>query len=102
MLRMLWLEWVTFSDKSYKEFEPFSADFEFTKSGSATRSFIGVHVWTQNPMTEFYVVEDQFVKSNWEEMGEKKGEITVDGDTYDIYVRRAIQAVDAPIYDGHL
>lgn len=86
------------SDKTYMELGPFSADFEFTKSGTTGYSFIGVHGWTQNPMTEFYVVEDQFVKSKWEEFCEKKGEITVDGDTYDIYTMYVVRAVDAPTF----
>lgn len=72
--------------KNFDEFGNFSADFKFTKSGSADFSYFGVYGWTENPRTEYFIVEDWFSAPNPEYLGEKKGEITVDGDTYDIYV----------------
>ena len=72
--------------KNFDEFGDFSADFKFTKSGSADFSYFGVYGWTENPRTEYFIVEDWFSAPNPEYLGEKKGEITVDGDTYDIYV----------------
>lgn len=81
------------SDKTYKEFEPFSADFEFTKSGAAGYSFIGVHGWTKNPLVEYYVVEDQFTRSDWPKLGKKQGEFTVDGDIYDVYTMYYVPSV---------
>lgn len=75
------------SSKTYEELGPFSADYEFMKSGAAGYSFIGVHGWTKNPMVEYYVVEDQFTMSDWSKLGDKQGEYTVDGDTYDVYTK---------------
>lgn len=72
-------------NKNFDEFGDFSADFKFTKSGSADFSYFGVYGWTENPRTEYFIVEDWFSAPNPEYLGEKKGEITVDGDTYDIY-----------------
>lgn len=71
--------------KNFDEFGDFSADFKFTKSGSADFSYIGVYGWTDNPRADYFIVEDWFSEPNPEYLGEKKGEITVDGDTYDIY-----------------
>ena len=71
--------------KNFDEFGDFSADFKFTKSGSADFSYFGVYGWTDNPRAEYFIIEDWFSEPNPEYLGEKKGEITVDGDTYDIY-----------------
>ena len=71
--------------KNFDEFGNFSADFKFTKSGSADFSYIGVYGWTDNPRADYFILEDWFSEPNPEYLGEKKGEITVDGDTYDIY-----------------
>ena len=72
--------------KNFDEFGDFSADFKFTKSGSADFSYFGVYGWTDNPRAEYFIIEDWFSEPNPEYLGEKKGEITVDGDTYDIYI----------------
>ena len=72
--------------KNFDEFGDFSADFKFTKSGSADFSYFGVYGWTENPRAEYFILEDWFSAPNPEYLGEKKGEITVDGDTYDIYI----------------
>ncbi len=72
--------------KNFDEFGNFSADFKFTKSGSADFSYFGVYGWTENPRAEYFILEDWFSAPNPEYLGEKKGEITVDGDTYDIYI----------------
>lgn len=72
--------------KNFDEFGDFSADFKFTKSGSADFSYIGVYGWTDNPRAEYFILEDWFSAPNPEYLGEKKGEITVDGDAYDIYI----------------
>lgn len=72
--------------KNFDEFGDFLADFKFTKSGSADFSYIGVYGWTDNPRADYFIVEDWFSEPNPEYLGEKKGEITVDGDTYDIYI----------------
>ena len=72
--------------KNFDEFGDFSADFKFTKSGSADFSYFGVYGWTENPRAEYFILEDWFSAPNPEYLGDKKGEITVDGDTYNIYI----------------
>lgn len=61
------------------------AEFKFTKQGSAGGySYIGIYGWTVDPLVEYYIVDDWFNKPG-AYLGQKKGEVTVDGETYDIY-----------------
>jgi len=63
----------------------FYADYKYNKSGSAQYGYIGVYGWTQNPEVEFYIVDDWFAKPSEMYIGEKFGEIYVDGATYTIH-----------------
>jgi len=73
------------STQTHDQIGYFTADYKFTKSGNASYSYIGIYGWTQNPLVEYYIVDDWFSKPSPQYLGTKKGEITVDGDTYDIY-----------------
>ena len=63
----------------------FAVDYKYTKSGSAQYGYIGVYGWTKNPETEYYIVDDWFSKPSEQYVGEKFGEITVDGAKYSIH-----------------
>lgn len=77
--------------KTHKQIGKLSADFKFTKQGSAGGySYIGIYGWTVDPLVEYYIVDDWFTKPG-SYLGSKKGEITVDGDTYDIYQNTRVQ-----------
>lgn len=72
-------------DKTHSQIGQLDAEFKFTKQGSAGGySYIGIYGWTVNPLVEYYIVDDWFNKPG-AYLGQKKGEITIDGDTYDIY-----------------
>ena len=73
------------STQTHDQIGYFTADYKFTKSGNAAYSYIGIYGWTQNPLVEYYIVDDWFTKPSTTYLGDRKGEITVDGDTYDIY-----------------
>ena len=73
------------STQTHDQIGYFTADYKFTKSGNASYSYIGIYGWTEDPLVEYYIVDDWFTKPSTQYLGTKKGEITVDGDTYDIY-----------------
>ena len=63
----------------------FTVDYKYNKTGNATDGYIGVYGWTKNPETEYYVVDDWYSKPSEQYVGEKFGEITVDGAKYTIH-----------------
>ena len=78
--------------KTFDKFGIFSADFKFTKSGTADYSNIGVFGRMELPAVEFYIVDDWFTPPTEDYLGEKVGEFFVDGDTYDVWkIRRNTQ-----------
>jgi len=73
-------------DKSYSELGPIDAYFKWSKSGSAGGyNYIGIYGWTVDPLVEYYIVDDWFSEPGANLLGQRKGEFTVDGATYEIY-----------------
>ena len=69
--------------KNYKEFGSItlSYDVEYTPRGN---SYMCVYGWTRNPLMEYYIVEGW---GDWRPPGdgaERKGNVTLNGNTYDI------------------
>ena len=75
-----------YDEKStYEDVGPIDAYFNWKKSGSAGGyNYIGIYGWTVDPLVEYYIVDDWYNKPG-SYIGQKVGEITVDGDTYDIH-----------------
>ena len=63
----------------------YTADYKYTKTGSAQYGYIGIYGWTVNPQVEYYIVDDWYSKPSEAYIGPKQGEITVDGATYTIH-----------------
>ena len=63
----------------------FAVDYKYTKTGSAQYGYIGVYGWTKNPETEYYIVDDWYSQPSENYVGEKFGEIEVDGSVYTIH-----------------
>ena len=73
-------------DKTYEQLGPIDAYFNWSKQGSAGGyNYIGIYGWTVNPQVEYYIVDDWFNKPGANLLGQRKGEFTVDGDTYEIW-----------------
>ena len=63
----------------------YTADYKYTKTGNASYGYIGIYGWTVNPQVEYYIVDDWYSKPNEQYVGDKFGELTVDGATYTIH-----------------
>jgi endo-1,4-beta-xylanase len=69
--------------KTYAQLGTISSDFAETKTGSGIGyNFIGIYGWSENPLHEYYIVEDWFGARPVP--GTKVGTITVDGGAYDV------------------
>ena len=65
----------------------YAVDYKYAKTGSGgTYGYIGVHGWTENPLTEYYIIDDWYENQiNTQYVGPKLGELFVDGATYSIH-----------------
>ena len=81
-----------YDEKStYEQVGPIDAYFNWKKDGSAGGyNYIGIYGWTVDPLVEYYIVDDWYNKPG-AYLGQKKGEFTVDGDTYEIYQNTRVQ-----------
>jgi hypothetical protein len=86
--------------KTYDQYGTISADYAYTKAGTAGGySDIGFYGWSNNPLVEYFIIDDWFgtgtpyIAAN----GTLKGNFNVDGGTYKIYTR---QQVNKPSIHG--
>ena len=79
--------------KPYTNYGDLYCDFKYTRSANGTGggySYIGIYGWSKNPMIEWYIVDDWFGNgiigpNNMGGGATKRGELTVDDETYFIY-----------------
>ena len=76
--------------QTYDQLGDISADYAYTTSGDAggSYSYIGIYGWSNNPLIEFYIVDDWFGNGppsiTWGD-GVQTGTLDVDDGTYKIY-----------------
>ncbi len=65
----------------------FALDYSYTKGNNkALYGYIGVHLWTRNPVTECYIIDDWYGDKPYAaSLGTKVGEYELDGALYTIY-----------------
>jgi hypothetical protein len=74
------------STQPYTQLGTISADYAYTKTGTAGGySYIGIYGWSENPLHEYYIVDDWFGSGPPTGGGALQGTFTVDGGTYKIY-----------------
>jgi hypothetical protein len=72
--------------KPYTQLGTIAADFAFIKTGTGGPfSYIGIYGWSENPLHEYYIVENWFGAGTPSPGGTKMGTITVDGGAYNVY-----------------
>ena len=78
--------------QTYEQVGPIDAYFNWKKQGSAGGyNYIGIYGWTVDPLVEYYIVDDWFSKPGANLLGQRKGEFTVDGDSYEIWQNTRVQ-----------
>ncbi len=85
--------------KTYDQYGTVTADYAYTKSGTAGGySFIGIYGWSNNPLIEYYIVDDWFGSGSAPTGGGTlKGTFTADSGTYKVYTH---QQVNQPSIHG--
>lgn len=84
--------------KTYDKYGDITADYSYTKSGSAGGySYIGIYGWSNSPLIEFYIVDDWYGNGPPTGGGTQVGSFTQDGATYKIYKH---QQVNQPSIHG--
>jgi hypothetical protein len=84
------------ANQTYTQLGTLAADFAETKTGSGgSFSYIGIYGWSENPLHEYYIVEDWYGARPVPDT--VMGTFTVDGGTYDIMTHTQ---VDQPNITG--
>lgn len=71
------------------------ADFsisEFSNTKSISYAYAGIYGWMQNPLIEWYIVDDWGPASRPTWLGQSQGKVTIDGDEYEIFTASANRA----------
>jgi len=72
--------------KTFDQYGTIGADFSYTRTGTGGGfSYIGIYGWSNDPLVEYYIVDDWFRGGPPTGGGTKKGSFDVDGGTYDVY-----------------
>ncbi|SEK18074.1 Enterochelin esterase [Ruminococcus sp. YRD2003] len=67
----------------WQDYGGFTCDFDCSWSaGSSGNSRICIYGWTQNPLVEFYIIEDW---KNWRPTSNNAKQVTIDGSVYDVF-----------------
>jgi endo-1,4-beta-xylanase len=75
------------STQTPSEIGTITATFAETKTGTGGGyNYIGIYGWSENPLHEYYIVDDWFGNGPPNPGGTKVGQITVDGGTYNVYM----------------
>lgn len=82
--------------KTYKELGNISIEYEAEYNNPDQNTYLCVYGWTKSPLIEYYIVDSW---GSWRPPGaESKGQISVDGGTYDVYVT---DRINQPSIEGN-
>lgn len=82
--------------KTYKELGNISIEYDAEYNNPTQNTYLCVYGWTKSPLIEYYIVDSW---GSWRPPGaESKGQISVDGGTYDVYVT---DRINQPSIEGN-
>ena len=82
--------------KTYKELGNISIEYDAEYNNPTQNTYLCVYGWTRSPLIEYYIVDSW---GSWRPPGaQSKGQINVDGGTYDVYVT---DRINQPSIDGN-
>jgi hypothetical protein len=78
--------------KTFDQYGDITADFAYTKTGTGGGySYMGIYGWSNNPLVEFYIVDDWFGTGSAPTAGGAlKDTFTVDGAKYKVYTHTQV------------
>ena len=77
------LFWGRNNPNHWQDYGNFTCEFDCDWSaGSAGNSRICIYGWTENPLVEFYIIEDW---KNWVPSSGSAKQVVIDGSTYDVF-----------------
>ena len=69
--------------KHWQDYGGFTCDFDCSwTAGNSGNSRICIYGWTQNPLVEYYIIEDW---KNWRPTSNSAKQVTIDGSVYDVF-----------------
>lgn len=72
--------------QTFDKYGTLAADYAYTKTGNGGGySFIGIYGWSNDPLIEYYIVDDWFGSGPPTGGGQLKGSFEIDGGKYNIY-----------------
>ncbi len=82
--------------KTYKELGNISIEYDAEYNNPTQNTYLCVYGWTKSPLIEYYIVDSW---GSWRPPGaQSKGQINVDGGTYDVYVT---DRINQPSIEGN-
>ena len=80
------LFWGRNNPNHWQDYGNFTCEFDCDWSaGSAGNSRICIYGWTENPLVEFYIIEDW---KNWVPSSNSAKQVTIDGSVYDVFTNQ--------------
>nr|MCR4889747.1 glycoside hydrolase family 11 protein [Ruminococcus sp.] len=77
------LFWGRNNPNHWQDYGNFTCDFDCDWSaGSSGNSRICIYGWTENPLVEYYIIEDW---KNWVPSSANAKQVTIDGSVYDVF-----------------